>query len=290
MPLLRLFLLALLLLDATVSTAAVRFAAEPDIRDAPLHIPIADPAGGNAQLQGHLCFPASPAQPRVVVINHGSPPSDADRPGLTLAGCHSEAVRWFLDRHYAVALVIRLGYGATGGSWSEGYTQCSTADFYQAGLETARQINVIVDFLAANPALNPNGMVIVGQSAGGWGAIAYDSLPHPHVAAFINMAGGRGGHYHSQPGNNCHPERLVAAAARYGHSARTPALWIYAQNDSYFDPPLAQAMYRAFTQAGGRAEWLAPAAFSRDGHHLFFGKGGTAIWGPPVAQFLHVAP
>lgn len=282
--------ITLLLFSVTLPAGAVRPSFGTNIiRDEPLQIPITDPSGGAETLQGHICFPDSPQHPQVVVINHGSPPSEADRPGLKLAGCHSETVHWFLSRHYAVAMVARLGYGATGGSWTEGYHQCDKADFYKAGLETARQIKTTVDFLAARPDLNPEGVIVIGQSAGGWGTVAYDSIPHPHVSVFINMAGGRGGHYHDIAGNNCHPERLITAAGRFGKTAGTPILWIYAQNDSYFNPPLAQAMYQAFTQSGGRGRFVAADTFGKDGHHLFFGKGGADIWGRDVETFIQSA-
>lgn len=283
--------LAIMIATMSYSVSQMHFAEGKEvIHDQPLQIPITNPPGGVQIMQGHLCLPVSPSHPSVVVINHGSPASEKDRPGLRLAGCHSETVRWFLDRHYAVALVTRLGYGKTGGPWSEGYHQCSDANFYEAGIETAREIKTIVDFLATRSDLNSEGTIVVGQSAGGWGTLAYDSIPHPHVSAFINMAGGRGGHYLNIANNNCHPERLITAAGLFGKTARTPILWMYALNDSYFNPSLAKAMYKAFTLSGGQGEFVTAAAFGKDGHHLFFGKGGTDRWGRDVATFIHAAP
>jgi pimeloyl-ACP methyl ester carboxylesterase len=261
-----------------------------DFRDEPLQIPITAPTGHIQMMSGHICFPDSPLRPHLVVINHGSPPSSADRPNMKLAGCRSEAVGWFLHRHYAVALVARLGYGSTGGPWTEGYNQCENADFYQAGIETARQIKTTVDFLETRHDLQPDGVIVVGQSAGGWGSLAYDSIAHSHVSEFINMAGGRGGHYQERAGNNCHPERLVEAAARFGKTASTPVLWIVAQNDSFFSPSLAQEMNHAFVQAGGKTKYIEVGAFGKDGHHLFFGKGGSDVWGPLVEKFTVPTP
>jgi dienelactone hydrolase len=130
----------------------------------------------------------------------------------------------------------------------------------------------------------------VGQSAGGWGTIAYGSLPHPRVSGFIVMAGGRGGHLHERPNQNCHPERLAEAAARYGATASTPMLWVYAVNDTFFNPRIAQALYKAFAAAGGHADFQQPGPFDEDGHRLFFGPGGSAIWGPLVERYLAGLP
>ncbi|UYK83327.1 hypothetical protein NG827_12655 [Xanthomonas sacchari] len=252
----------------------------------PLQIPIADPDGHPWTLQGRLCRPVGVRRPRVVVIAHGSPAKASDRPGMTLETCDGESARWFLRRHYAVALVLRLGYGATGGPWSEGYDGCDRADYVKAGLETARQLKRIVDVLTALPDYSPTGAVVVGQSAGGWGTLAYETLPHPNVGAFVNMAGGRGGHFHDRPNSNCHPDRLIAAATTFGQQATTPMLWIYTANDSFFGPELAASLHRAFTEAGGHAVLVTPAAFGDDGHHLFFGHGGSTIWGPAVERYL----
>lgn len=251
-----------------------------------LQIPIDDASGHHWAMQGRLCMPSGVDKPRLVVINHGSPPNASDRPGMTLAGCDSEVVRWFVQRHYAVAMVLRLGYGATGGPWTENYASCNDADYFKAGLETARQIGAIVDYAVTLPNVDPNDVIVVGQSAGGWGAIAYDSVPHEHVAAFVNMAGGRGGHYHDKPNSNCQSERLVDAAGKYGATSPTPMLWIYAGNDSYFGPALVDEMAKAYVGAGGKLSAYRPSSYGTDGHKLFFGRNGSQIWGPLVEAYL----
>jgi hypothetical protein len=79
---------------------------------------------------------------------------------------------------------------------------------------------------------------------------------------------------------------LADAAGHFGKTARTPMLWIYTENDSYFAPSIAHAMYRSFTSAGGVASLEQPGPYDSDGHKLFFGAGGSAIWGPLVERYL----
>lgn len=282
-----LFLLVPLLLGLSpFNIAAEGFRQTHADKGESIQIPISDDTGHPWLMQGRICRPEGVGRPRLVVINHGSPPSAADRPGMTLETCGAESAQWFLRRHYAVVLVLRLGYGATGGPWTEGYDGCNQADYYKSGMETARQLKTIVDFVAALPGYNPTGVIVVGQSAGGWGTLAYNSMPHPNVSAFVNMAGGRGGHLHNMPNSNCHPEKLVEAAGQFGKTATTPMLWIYTANDSYFAPDLATAMHQAFTSSGGKAELVAPGAYGDDGHHLFFGHGGSETWGAAVETFI----
>lgn len=260
-----------------------------DIRtiDDSLQVPIDDGQGQSVAMQGRLCRPAGVSNPQLVVINHGSPPSSKDRPGMELISCKSEAVQWFVQRKYAVVVVLRLGYGATAGPWTEGYGGCEKANYLKAGLETARQINAIVDYAIKLPNVRSTDVIVVGQSAGGWGTIAYNSLPHPNVSAFINMAGGRGGHYQDKPNNNCQRDNLIEAASQYGKTSSTPMLWIYAGNDTFFAPSIADAMYKSFVDAGGKAQLIHPDKYGRDGHHLFLGANGSEIWGPLVEKYLN---
>lgn len=68
--------------------------------------------------------------------------------------------------------------------------------------------------------------------------------------------------------------------------ATTPMLWVYAMNDTFFGPPIARALYQSFTASGGKADFEQPKSFDGDGHRLFFGSGGSAIWGPLVDNYL----
>jgi dienelactone hydrolase len=266
-------------------------AAEPEsatdgARDQTLVIPFEDTRGTLIELKARVCRPAGDGRAALVLINHGSPPSGAERSRVQLGRCEQEAAQWFLQRGYVVAFVLRRGYGATGGPWAENYGSCADPDYVRAGVESARDIAAAVDYLTALPYVAATGAVIVGQSAGGWGAIAYASLPHPRVGAFIVMAGGRGGHQNQVPGRNCNPQRLAQAAGHFGTTASTPMLWVYALNDSYFAPAIARALWSAFTAAGGKAELKQPSAYDGDGHRLFFGPGGSTIWGPLVSDYL----
>src|SRR5260370_41793189 len=89
---------------------------------------------------------------------------------------------------------------------------------------------------------------------------------------------------------NCQPELLLAGAGRLARTPTTPMLWIYGQNDSFFAPPLAAAMYGAYTQNGGKGEFDPVGPFGQDGHRLFLAADGSQIWGPVVARYLATRP
>ncbi len=245
-----------------------------------------DDDGSRVTLSTRVCRPPGDAPARVVVINHGSPARADARPRMQLEDCDSEASQWFPRRRDIVVYALRRGYGETGGNWAETYGSCRDPDYVHAGLETARDIGAIVDYAIALPFARPDGAIVVGQSAGGWGTIAYASLPHPKVAALVVFAGARCGHRDDMPDSNCRPERLAEAAGVFGGTSRSPMLWIYARNDIFFRPEIAEAVHAAFTRAGGQATLVQPASYDDEGHRLFLGDGRPAIWGPPVTRYL----
>lgn len=238
-----------------------------------------------------VCRPAADRFPDdrpapLMVLNHGSPANSSQRPGMKPYACDSEPAGWFLARGYVVAMPMRRGYGETSGPWLEEYGRCSDPDFYRGGLPAAEDIHSAVQYLEKLPYVQPGRTVIVGQSAGGWGSLAYSSRNPQGIVAIVNFAGGRGGWAGNQPNTNCVPDRLVAGAGKYGETARVPTLWIYAENDSFFAPAISRAMHARYTAAGGRAEFHLLPPWDRDGHGFLNGRGAAALWGPLVERFL----
>jgi dienelactone hydrolase len=233
-----------------------------------------------------LCLPESSGPARLVVISHGSPSNGANRGSFRPMGCAAPVATWFLQRGYAVAAPLRRGYGASGGAFAETSGSCRQPDFLRAAGETARDILAVVDYASGLPELRADGVVLAGQSAGGWGSLGAAAQNPPRVAAILNMAGGRGGRFKDVPRSNCRPDLLARAAGVLGETARVPSLWVYTENDSFFAPDLAAAMHANFTAAGGMAEFRALPAFGHDGHGLFFARDGVAVWGPVVEEFL----
>ncbi len=245
------------------------------------------PGPGGATLVANVMRPAGDAKRPLVVINHGSPPDSSQRSKMQPPR-FATLSSWFLARGYVVALPLRRGYGESGGSWAEAYGRCDAPDYYTAGLQSAADVQSTIDFMRTQPYVAPDRTLVVGQSAGGWATVALSSLNPPGVSGMINFAGGRGGHQKLPSGGigNCTPEALVQAAGRYGATARVPMLWIYSDNDSFFEPALARRMAAAYDASGGRANYRPVGAFGRDGHGLAGSSDGTPVWAPLVEGFL----
>ena len=141
-----------------------------------------------------------------------------------------------------------------------------------------------MSFLQKQAVIQGNRVVIVGQSAGGWGALAVASLNLSGVIGVINFAGGRGS---PASGQNCVPQRLVDAARAFGAAARTPSLWVYTKNDRYFSPAISRSMYQAYRMATkSQSTYLLVKPYGRDGHSLFASRKGPATWGPLIEPYL----
>src|SRR5204863_3151677 len=166
-------------------------------------------------------------------------------------------------RGFAVLVPERPGHGATGGKYLEDQGGCDEADYARSGRATADEIAAAAGFMRKQPFTKPGSMVIVGHSAGGWGALALASEDPRDVASIIVFAAGRGGRANDFPDRVCAPHTLTAAAGEFGKNARVPVTWLVAANDSYFSPAFSKQLAEAFRKAGGSVDFHAlPASGS----------------------------
>jgi dienelactone hydrolase len=188
----------------------------------------------------------------------------------------------FARRGWAVVIVMRRGYGSSDGGWAEAYGSCDSANYTAAGTAGAADLKTTLEFVAHRPDIDPTRIIAVGVSAGGFATVAITADPPPGLVAAISFAGGRG----SQESDKvCAPDHLVAAFRAFGQRSRVPMLWVYAENDHFFGPALAQQFKAAFTSGGGSVDFVTAPAFGNDGHSLF-SAAGISDWTPYVEKFL----
>jgi dienelactone hydrolase len=184
---------------------------------------------------------------------------------------------WLVARGFAVLVPERPGHGATGGKYLEDQRGCDEADYSHAGRATAEEISAALNYLRGQSFSRPDGAVIVGHSAGGWGALALAGADPADVSAIVVFAPGRGGHANDFPNQVCAPHTLIASAAEFGHDARVPVTWLVAANDSYFSPELSRKLADAFRRDGGRVDFRVLAASGSEGHWLAETETGVKI-------------
>src|SRR3954451_12274763 len=230
----------------------------------------------------------------LVIMNHGVSLDQRERSFFPLVEFR-DAAMWFARKGYMVVAPSGPGYGAAAlndperGLFSSFYSKigrCENPNFRDAGLAVALLDKWIIEYMTEQKRILPDNVIVVGQSAGGWAAIALSSQNLPAVRAIIAFAAGRGGRVGGKANNNCAPDRLVIATGEFGRSARVPMLWIYSENDTFFGPALSKRMHEAYVAAGGKAEYHMLPPFGNDGYFLIGSADAIPLWAPLVAPFL----
>src|SRR3954469_25346500 len=189
---------------------------------------------------------------------------------------------WLVARGFAVLVPERPGHGANGGRYIEDQRGCDGADYVRSGRATADSIAAASAFMREQAFIRQNGTLIVGHSAGGWGALALAGQNPQGVAPVIAFSPGRGGHANDRPNQVCAPHSLLSAASEFGKAARVPVIWLVARNDSYFSQTLSRQIAEAFRAGGDRVDFRALPEFRSEGHWLAETDGGEEIYGPTL--------
>ncbi|MGZ3253960.1 MAG: dienelactone hydrolase family protein [Burkholderiaceae bacterium] len=217
-----------------------------------------------------------------VVILHGRSPTDRSQPARQR---FTQVARYFVRRGFAVWVPTRLGYGESGlDPDPEDSGRCDWKN-YLPGYEAAATSTLDVIAYAKNQSfVDPNRIVVVGQSYGGATSITLAAKNPAGVMAIINFAGGGGGDPVMRPANPCRPDLLGDMFGTYGKTARIPTMWIYTENDKYFGSNYPKQWFAEFEKNGGKGEFKALPAFGDNGHLLF--SRGFSIWRPLINAFL----
>jgi len=256
----------------------------PPLNERVIHIPMTVPGSSGTRrltLEATLYRPDGPGPFPLVVLSHGTPRNPEQRVAQGRLTYSVQAWK-FVSMGFAVVIPMRRGYGHSEGSYAEDEGPLDQANFYGAGVESARDLRATVEYVSSLPFIDPQRLILAGHSSGGFASLILASLGLPGVRGIINFNGGRG----SAARFNCSPDRLIEACGRAGRTTRVPTLWIYSENDSYFPPRLAREMHAAFQRAGGRGEFIMLPPFCEEGHFLFTDVRGLALWTPVVSRFL----
>ena len=182
---------------------------------------------------------------------------------------------FLVARGFAVLVPERPGHGATGGKYLEDQGGCDEADYARSGRATADEIATAMGFIRKQPFIRPEGAVVIGHSAGAWGALALASENPGDVTTIVAFAPGRGGRANDLPNQVCAPHSLVAAAGEFGKGAHVPVTWLVAANDSYFSPALSRQLAEAFRNGGGKVDFRVLGPYGGEGHWLPETEGGV---------------
>jgi dienelactone hydrolase len=226
-----------------------------------------------------------PGKHPLVLLTHGTATDPQARAHVTPWAQMLQA-QWFARRGYVAMVVVRSGYGRSGGRQDtmSGGCRAGYGSFQDAGEASTDDLRAVMKYAQKLPEVDTSTILSAGVSTGGFAQVALSADPPPGLKAAISFAGGRGGDGHE---NNCNLSGIVDAFRAFGKNAHKhgdlPMLWIYAQNDHWFPPPMAQQFQAAYAKSGATMQFLLAPPDGEDGHHLYM---HVAAWSDTVDAFL----
>lgn len=255
------------------------------------------PVGGTTSkvlLEAIVYSPSGTGPFPLITINHGKPAPGSNlrfiRPGF------ETAAHWFVDRGFMVAVPLRRGYGRSEGVESDMVGTCATLNYVATSEQTAIDIEGVIKFFATQSMVDANNVVIVGHSHGAFGALGVAAGTPKGVRGIVNFAGGTGswGLFNAMQwprrivqGRLCNGrQNLLSALGQLGERNSLPQLWLYAANDTTFDPELAQAMLKAYRERSRYPITFVTLPASQEGGHNIIAQDDVTSWAPSVDHFL----
>ena len=275
-------LIALLVCPATADTVL------PGLVQENLLLPITLPDGSQVKLEAIVIRPDRPERFPLVVLVHGTLRAIGEtlRTAMaqqTPADLLNPAVA-FAQRGYAAVSIMRRGFGRSEGRFAEALSgTCDNRDYLAVGRIAAEDVTGAVATLRGEPWVDPDRVLLLGHSTGGFAATTAAANNPPGVVGILNFAGG-----HGSAGSDwvCSPDHIVEDAAIFGRTARVPALWIYSENDHYIPAALGRRMFEAYVASGAPAQLQVLPPFGVEGHPMLV-MGPAELWWPSVASFLN---
>jgi dienelactone hydrolase len=179
-------------------------------------------------------------------------------------------------RGWLAVVVIRRGYGRSDGSMpGDG---CKKPHVKQDLDLAADDLQAAIDVLKKRPDVDASRIIAIGGSTGGATAIALGARNPPGLVGVVTVSGGLR--------LNCEgwEDELLKAYKDYGVTSHVPNLWLYAKNDSYFGPDLAERLRAAFANGGSTVDFSEIEPFNNEGHTLLI-EGGMQ-WLGKLDDFL----
>ena len=108
------------------------------------------PEAGANGLETLLVWPDLPGKHPLALISHGSPRDQNKRPEMTAISYLPIAME-FARRGFAVAVVMRRGYGSSGGGWVEGTGSCNAPNYPRSAYASSRDLHAAIKYLGTLP-------------------------------------------------------------------------------------------------------------------------------------------
>ncbi len=219
-----------------------------------------------------------------LVLLHGRGASQAERTAMGLKTYPANS-HYFASMGFVVLVPTRVGYGVSGGPDVEYTGTCESKRFADGAAVAVSETRQVLAYAERLSYVDPDQGIVVGESFGGLVAIAVAASDIRGVVAAVNISGGDGGNARNRADQPCRPDQMRETFARYGSTNRLPTLWMYSANDRVWGPVYPRQWFAAFTQAGGRGQFIDLPADKNNGHYIF--NRNAAAWHPAFEGFVN---
>lgn len=208
----------------------------------------------------------------LALINHGASHDPANAPRIA----DNFIPYYFLSRGYAVAMPMMRGYAG-----SEGAMRPHGCDLVATGMDAARDIRKVLDYVKQQPGVDASRIIMVGKSMGGWNTLVFGAQSPPDVKGLVSFAGGL-------KESDCHePDAsLINGADQLGAHTKLHSIWFFGDNDQTFATSTWRGMFRQYAAAGAPAELVDYGVFQKDAHAMTASAAGLPLWVKKADAFL----
>jgi dienelactone hydrolase len=240
--------------------------------------------GQPVRLEMLIYQPARTAVFPTLVFNHGSTGAGTDPYWFTQPIDEPLLAEVFLQCGWAVILPARRGRGNSEGVYDEGFDPDRTLGYTcdpprsLAGAERAlADIAAAMEAIRTFPFVDPQRLVIGGQSRGGILSVAYAGLHPASVSGVLNFVGG-------WLGVGC-PTASSVNQTLFQRGAAYPkeSLWLYGDGDPFYPLSHSRENFSAFQAAGGTGTFHSFQPPGGNGHHLLVYPD---VWVSTVLAYL----
>jgi dienelactone hydrolase len=215
-------------------------------------------------LEGKLYKPqTAKKQHPLVVMTHGRNGSNPLRDSNQIEG-YKALNTTLAEKGYLVMMLVRRGYGNSQGPDSEFLHTAA-----ESGLAGAKDVKCAIQYMRKRPDVINDKIVVMGQSQGGWIALASSTVDIEGVVGAVNISGainfgqGKGLGIRSLEVEG----HLEECSKIFGKTARVPVLWIYAENDNHL-PSSVKNWFSAFESNGGKGSLVIKSPYKDNGHMI----------------------
>jgi dienelactone hydrolase len=194
----------------------------------------------------------------------------------------------FAHRGWLAASIVWPGYGRSTGRFMDEAGTCANPDVARFLDAHGKELGAALASLRERPDVDPSLVLGLGISIGGASMLDLAAQPGRPLSAVINISGGV---YHytnvGSPESDCslYQADLLRNLMKFGKDNPTPTIWIYADNDPFFNPDLVARMVASYRSQGGNADVVTLPAFGNNGHTLYK-QDANPLLKPHIEDFL----